>query len=116
MVTDLVSTHALWFDKRADLILVPTEQARQNAIQYHMLPEKVRVALDSLKTDEISAPVRDGEDFTLFRVDDRKAQRKLTIEDDYNLLADKTREISMQKKLFDLVKKWRQDVFVEERL
>ena len=33
-----------------------------------------------------------------------------------NLLADKTREISMQKKLFDLVKKWRQDVFVEERL
>jgi 1,2-diacylglycerol 3-beta-galactosyltransferase len=43
VVTDLVSTHALWFDQRADLILVPTEQARQNAIQYHMLPEKVRV-------------------------------------------------------------------------
>jgi peptidyl-prolyl cis-trans isomerase SurA len=85
-------------------------------VQLYELPEKVRVALDSLKTDEISAPVRDGEDFTLFRVDDRKAQRKLTIEDDYNLLADKTREISMQKKLFDLVKKWRQDVFVEERL
>jgi 1,2-diacylglycerol 3-beta-galactosyltransferase len=43
VVTDMVSTHALWFDKRADLILVPTEQARQHAIQYHMLPEKVRV-------------------------------------------------------------------------
>jgi 1,2-diacylglycerol 3-beta-galactosyltransferase len=43
VVTDLVSTHALWFDKRADLILVPTEMARQNAIQYHMSPDKVRV-------------------------------------------------------------------------
>ena len=43
VVTDLVSTHALWFDQRADLILVPTEMARQNAIQYHMSPEKVRV-------------------------------------------------------------------------
>jgi 1,2-diacylglycerol 3-beta-galactosyltransferase len=43
VVTDLVSTHAMWFDKRADLILVPTEQARKNALQYHMLPEKIRV-------------------------------------------------------------------------
>ena len=45
-----------------------------------------------------------------------RRKRKLTLEDDYNLLADKTREITTQKKLFDLVKKWRQDVFVEERL
>ncbi|MGB7567618.1 MAG: peptidylprolyl isomerase [Chitinivibrionales bacterium] len=80
------------------------------------LPEKIKSAIDSLKAGEISAPVRDGNDFTLYRVDDRKAQRKLTLEDDYNLLADKTHEITMQKKLFDLVKKWRQDVFVEERL
>jgi 1,2-diacylglycerol 3-beta-galactosyltransferase len=43
VVTDMVSTHALWFDQRADLILVPTEMARQNAIRYHMSPEKVYV-------------------------------------------------------------------------
>jgi 1,2-diacylglycerol 3-beta-galactosyltransferase len=43
VVTDMVSTHALWFDQRADLILVPTEMARQNAIQYKMSPDKVRV-------------------------------------------------------------------------
>jgi 1,2-diacylglycerol 3-beta-galactosyltransferase len=43
VVTDMVSTHALWFDKRADLIIVPTEMAYQKAIHYHMLPEKVRV-------------------------------------------------------------------------
>jgi len=44
VVTDMVSTHALWFDKRADLILVPTRMARERALENHMSPEKVRVA------------------------------------------------------------------------
>lgn len=43
VVTDMVTTHALWFDKRADLILVPTKTARQTAIENNMPPEKVRV-------------------------------------------------------------------------
>jgi 1,2-diacylglycerol 3-beta-galactosyltransferase len=43
VVTDMVSTHALWFDQRADLTIVPTEMARQIAINYTMSPEKVRV-------------------------------------------------------------------------
>lgn len=43
VVTDPVTTHALWFDRRADLILVPTEYARERAIANHMPPEKVFV-------------------------------------------------------------------------
>ncbi len=43
VVTDMVTTHALWFDQRSDLIMVPTEIARQKAIQYGMDPEIVRV-------------------------------------------------------------------------
>ena len=43
VVTDMVTTHALWFDNRADLILVPTKLARQRALKYNMPPEKVRV-------------------------------------------------------------------------
>ena len=43
VVTDMVTTHALWYDNRADLILVPTENARQRAIKYNMPPEKVHV-------------------------------------------------------------------------
>ncbi len=43
VVTDMVTTHALWYDKRADLILVPTETARERAIKYNMPEEKVRV-------------------------------------------------------------------------
>ena len=43
VVTDMVTTHALWYDNRADLILVPTETARQRALKYNMSPEKVCV-------------------------------------------------------------------------
>src|SRR5688572_22761148 len=43
VVTDLVTTHALWFDNRSDLIFVPTEAARQKAIQYDMPKEKLVV-------------------------------------------------------------------------
>ncbi len=44
VVTDMVTTHALWYDKRADIIFVPTRLARQRALEYHMPPEKVVVA------------------------------------------------------------------------
>ncbi len=43
VVTDMVTTHALWFDARSDHIFVPTETARQRAIAYHMPAEKLEV-------------------------------------------------------------------------
>jgi len=43
VVTDMVTTHALWYDQRADLILVPTEKARQRALDYEMHPTQVQV-------------------------------------------------------------------------
>jgi 1,2-diacylglycerol 3-beta-galactosyltransferase len=58
VVTDMVSTHALWFDQRADLILVPTEMARQHAIQNSMSPDKVRVVGQPVSRP-CSAPVGD---------------------------------------------------------
>jgi len=58
VVTDMVTTHALWFDKRADRILVPTETARQRAIHYHMQPEKIRV-VGLPVADRYCAPIGD---------------------------------------------------------
>lgn len=43
VVTDMVSTHAAWFDNRADLIIVPTETARQNGIKFGIPEEKLTV-------------------------------------------------------------------------
>jgi len=43
VVTDLVTTHALWFDTRADRIFVPTEMARQRALFNKVPAEKLEV-------------------------------------------------------------------------
>lgn len=43
VVTDMVSTHAFWYDRRADLVVVPTSQAREHAIQYGIPAGNLRV-------------------------------------------------------------------------
>ncbi|MBI2757726.1 MAG: glycosyltransferase [Chloroflexi bacterium] len=43
VVTDMVTTHALWFDSRSDHIFVPTGTARERALAYHIPSEKIEV-------------------------------------------------------------------------
>jgi len=43
VVTDMVSTHAWWYDRRSDLVLVPTEIARQRGLAYGIHPDQIRV-------------------------------------------------------------------------
>jgi len=43
VVTDLVSTHALWYHPHTDVCLVPTEIARLRALRYGLQPEIIQV-------------------------------------------------------------------------
>lgn len=43
VVTDLVSTHAAWYDPRTDLCLVPTEEAKERAYKFGLTPDQVQV-------------------------------------------------------------------------
>lgn len=43
VVTDLVSTHMFWYDRRVDLCLVPTQEAGQRALQAGLRREQVKV-------------------------------------------------------------------------
>ncbi len=43
VVTDMVTTHAFWFDRRADLVVVPTKEAREVAVEYGIPEGNVRV-------------------------------------------------------------------------
>lgn len=43
VVTDMVTTHALWYDRRADLVIVPTEAARERGLRLDLDPRRVRV-------------------------------------------------------------------------
>jgi 1,2-diacylglycerol 3-beta-galactosyltransferase len=43
VVTDLVSTHAMWYDHRTDLVVVPTEEAWQRGIKLGLRPDQMEV-------------------------------------------------------------------------
>jgi 1,2-diacylglycerol 3-beta-galactosyltransferase len=43
VVTDLVSTHAMWFHRQVDLCLVPTEPARNRGLVCGLTPERILV-------------------------------------------------------------------------
>lgn len=43
VVTDLVTTHALWYHPKSDLCIVPTEAARQRALIFGLPSSKVKV-------------------------------------------------------------------------
>jgi 1,2-diacylglycerol 3-beta-galactosyltransferase len=43
VVTDMVSTHALWFDYKADLIILPTEIARERGLELGIEAGKMQV-------------------------------------------------------------------------
>ncbi|MBX3082388.1 MAG: glycosyltransferase [Anaerolineae bacterium] len=43
IVTDLVSTHAFWFNRHVERILVPTEPAYERGLKFGIMPEKMRI-------------------------------------------------------------------------
>jgi len=43
VVTDMVSTHAFWYSQAADLIIVPTDQAKNRGIRLGIAPDKMEV-------------------------------------------------------------------------
>ena len=80
------------------------------------LPSDIRGAVDSLPDGAISKPVRNDKTITIYRVEKRVPERTLTLEDDYQLLEKKALDIFSQKKMIDLVAKWRNDIFIDKRI
>jgi 1,2-diacylglycerol 3-beta-galactosyltransferase len=67
VVTDLVSTHMFWYDRRADLTLVPTDAAFQRGLEARLLPHHMQVTglpvhpnFAARLTDKASARVQLG--------------------------------------------------------
>ncbi len=80
-----------------------------------MTPE-FKEAIKGLKPGEITPPVISQYGIHILKVLDRKAQRKLTLDEDWDAIKDMVR----QKKTNEMIAKWadklRQDYYVEVRL
>jgi peptidyl-prolyl cis-trans isomerase SurA len=80
------------------------------------LPGPVRAAVDSLQMGAISGVVKSDKELSIYRVEERVKERNLTLEDDWQLLADKAKDIQAQKKLIELVNRWRKQVYISIRI
>lgn len=77
------------------------------------LPGILRAAIDTFPSGTITQPLREENVISIYRIDERVSSRALTLENDYGILEEKTRDILAQKKLIDLVNQWRQEIYVE---
>jgi peptidyl-prolyl cis-trans isomerase SurA len=80
------------------------------------LPAEYKSAFDTLAEGSISKPVKVGEMFMLFMISKKVDSRPLTLEDDWGILAEKAKDIYSQKRLIDLVKRWRQEIYIDIRI
>jgi peptidyl-prolyl cis-trans isomerase SurA len=80
------------------------------------LEPQIARAIDTLPEGGITAPLRRENSAAIYRVDKRLDSRPLTLDIDWNQIADIAYRITNQTKLFDIVKKWRQETYIDIRL
>ncbi len=73
-------------------------------------------AVNGLEVGDISSIVQEGNALTIYRIDDQQESRPLTLEEDWNEIAQIAERVLAQQKLRDLVKKWRQETFIKINL
>ncbi len=80
------------------------------------MPANLRDAVDTLKPGMISKAISDENTVSIYYVEDRVQNRSLSLENDYALLSEKAKDILAQKKLIDLVNKWKEDLYINIKM
>ena len=80
------------------------------------LPGPLRAAVDTLLPGAITQIVTSDNELSVYRIDERAKDRPLTLEDNWQIIADKAQKIMEQKKLIELVSRWRRQVYVSVRI
>ncbi len=80
------------------------------------LPSQIHDAFDTLTVGALSSPVKTDNSISLFRIDKIVENRRLSLSEDWNEIAQIAQRIFTQKKLIDLVDKWQQETFIDIRL
>ncbi|MBN1130725.1 MAG: peptidylprolyl isomerase [Chitinispirillaceae bacterium] len=80
------------------------------------LPGPLRAAVDTLSPGYITPVVSESNEFSIYRVDDRVKERPLTLEDNWQFIAEKAQKITEQKKLIELVSRWRRQIYISIRM
>jgi len=76
----------------------------------------LRGAVQGLDAGQISAPIHEENMLSIYMVTGRTDSRRLTLENDYAVIAEQARNITAQKRLLDSVARWRERVFIDIRI
>jgi peptidyl-prolyl cis-trans isomerase SurA len=76
----------------------------------------LRNAIQNLEEGGITAPIMEDGVMSIYRVNSRAESRKLSLENDYPIIAEKAKDIFAQKKLIETVARWREKVFIDIRI
>ncbi len=94
-------------------------KTRDGLLKWQTLTEldsQVKSSFDTLAIGAISSSVRKEYSISLYRIEDIKQSRRLTLSEDWNEIAQIAQRIHTQKKLVTLVNKWQQETFIDIRL
>lgn len=80
------------------------------------MPSNLRDAIDTLKPGMISKAISEENTVSIYFVEDRVQNRSLSLDNDYALLSEKAKDILAQKKLVDLVNKWKEDLYINIKM
>ncbi len=80
------------------------------------LSPQLKKVISEMEVGQITSPIREGRGWSVYRIDDRAEKRQLTLEEDYNEIAQIARRVITQEKLKSLVEKWRRELYVDIRL
>jgi len=77
----------------------------------------VRTAVQGLEAGQISETITEEDNtLSIYMVAARADSRRLTLQNDYTVIAEKAKDIMAQQQLLDSVKKWRGKVFIDVRI
>jgi peptidyl-prolyl cis-trans isomerase SurA len=94
-------------------------KARNGQLKWQVtsgLDPKIKSAFDTFTVGSISSYIKNDNLLTIYRIDDIQKNRHLTLKDDWNEIAQIAQRIYTQKKLIDLVEKWRKEIYIDIRL
>lgn len=80
------------------------------------LDSKIKTSFDTLTIGMVGSPVRNENSVSLYRIDEIKENRRLTLSEDWNRISQIAQQFHVQKKLIDLVSRWQKELFIDIRL
>ena len=80
------------------------------------LDDEIKNSFDTLAVGSISKVIANEKSISLYRIKAVDENRKVTLSDDWNTIAQIAKRIYEQKKMVELVAKWRKTMYIEKRL